>query len=214
MRANASRLMGNWVQKSSQTYIAGTPPPAEELQASAANSSKAADAGAAVGPIIKAGTIMFGVLDTTANSDNPGPLLGHLVSGPLKGARLMGTMRIAANSEGGTIQFNLMNVKGVPKSITVNAFAIDPGTARTALASRVNNHYLLRYGSLFAASLLEGVGKSVQKQGTSITTTGTQTSLQQAKLSPLEYAIVGLGEVGQEWGSAVKPQFALSLIHI
>ena len=44
----------------------------------------------------------------------------------------------------------------------IQAVAIDPQTARTALAGQINNHYLLKYGTLFASSFLQGVGSSLQ----------------------------------------------------
>jgi intracellular multiplication protein IcmE len=41
-------------------------------------------------PLIKAGTIIFGVLDTAVNSDYPDtPVLVTIVDGPYKGAKLL-----------------------------------------------------------------------------------------------------------------------------
>ena len=42
----------------------------------------------------------------------------------------------------------------------IDAFAIDLATARTALASDVDHHALERWGSLLAASFLEGYGNA------------------------------------------------------
>src|SRR5690606_31264355 len=39
---------------------------------------------------IKAGTVMFAVLETGINSDEVSPILATIVSGPLKGAKLLG----------------------------------------------------------------------------------------------------------------------------
>ena len=40
-------------------------------------------------PIIKAGTILFAVLDTKANSDRPGPIMATITMGNYKGARVL-----------------------------------------------------------------------------------------------------------------------------
>lgn len=82
--------------------------------------------------------------------------------------------------------------------------AIDPNTAKTALASSVDNHYMLRYGTLFATSFIGGLASAVQNAGASTTTsatTGTVSTMPQ--LNMMQKLLVGLGAVGQQFGAAM-----------
>ena len=45
-------------------------------------------------PISKAGDIHVAVLETGVNSDEPSPILAKIVSGPLKGTRLIGSINV------------------------------------------------------------------------------------------------------------------------
>lgn len=168
--------------------------------------------GAAKPAIIKTGDVVFAVLDTSINSDEPGPILATIVSGRLKGAKLIGSFNLPSNADKMVISFNTMSVPGSPKSVSINAFAIDPNTARTALASSANHHYLMRYGSLFAATFLEGFGNAFQSAGTTITIGGTgtvqQTTIQSGiGRSILENAVIGLATLGKNWGQVAQQQF-------
>ena len=76
-------------------------------------------------------------MDTSVNSDEQGPVLATIVSGKLKGAKLIGSFSgPSQNSDKITLSFNTMTIPGGSGSISINAYAIDPNTARTALAKR------------------------------------------------------------------------------
>jgi intracellular multiplication protein IcmE len=156
-------------------------------------------------PVIHAGEILFAVLDTSVNSDQPGPILATIVAGRFNGAKLIGSFTRPDNGDKLVISFNMMSVPGASKTTSINAYAIDPSTARTALASRVNHHYLSRYGSLFAATFIEGFGNAFQSAGTTVTIGGTggvttTTVANGVGRSVLENAVIGLSTVGQNWG--------------
>lgn len=157
---------------------------------------------------IKAGTIFYAVLETAVNSDEPGPVLATVVSGKYAGSRLIGGFKHQNQQESIIISFTKMSVPKRSKSIDVDAVAIDTETARTALASDVDHHYLLRYGSLFASSLLAGYGKAISQQGTTTVSplTGTTTT-STPPLDNQEKLLVALGQVGTEWGNQTKPYF-------
>lgn len=132
----------------------------------------------------KAGDILFGVMLTSVNSDNPGPILARIVSGPLNDAKIIGTINpasipVSANaprvSTSLILEFNLINIPGKRVSVPITAVAIDPKTANTGLATSVNRHNLLRYGTFFAANFLSGLGQaiSMQNQAKVITNNGT-----------------------------------------
>jgi polyhydroxyalkanoate synthesis regulator phasin len=155
-------------------------------------------------PLIKAGTILFAVLDTGVNSDYPdSPVMATIVQGPLKGAKLLGKLSIASGKERVSLNFNLMNMDSWMNARSVNAFAIDPDTARTVLASNVDYHYLKRYGALFASSFVSGYADAIMQSG-SVQTTGVfGTTSTTAALSPANKIAVGLGGIGKALSTAV-----------
>tara|TARA_R110002110_G_scaffold404606_1_gene623012 strand:+ start:9389 stop:10807 length:1419 start_codon:yes stop_codon:yes gene_type:complete len=158
--------------------------------------------------IIKAGTILFGVLDTAVNSDEPGPVLATIVHGKYKGAKLIGSIAHEARQERLLMNFETMTMTSRPTSMSVKVVAIDANTARTAVGSDVDKHYLLRYGSLFASSFMEGYAKAITEQGTTTVSplTGTTTT-QKPELSGKEEFLTALGEVGKRWGQQIRPLF-------
>ncbi len=50
----------------------------------------------------------------------------------------------------------IMNTEDWPSTKSVTAYAIDPDTAKTALATSVNNHYMTRFGATMATAFLQG----------------------------------------------------------
>ena len=163
--------------------------------------------------LLKTGDIIFAVLDTSVNSDQPGPILATIVSGQFKGARLIGSFNLPSNSDSLVISFNTMSVPGAAKSTSISAYAIDANTAQTALSSRADHHYLLRYGSLFASSFLEGFGNAFQSANTTVTIGGTAggdnvTVQNGIGRSALQNAVIGMATLGKSWGQAAQQQFS------
>lgn len=159
--------------------------------------------------VIKTGDIVFAVMDTSVNSDEPGPILATIVSGALKGSKLIGSFVLPANADKMVISFNTLSITGASKTMSVSAYAIDPNTARTALSSETDHHYLSRYGSLFASTFLEGFGNAFQSADTTITIGGTggttDTTVQNGiGRSALENAVIGLATVGKAWGQVAQ----------
>lgn len=154
---------------------------------------------------LKSGTILFAVLNTSVNSDEPGPIMATIVGNRLKGAKLLGTL--INQGQKVMLTFNVMTLPSEPASIPINAVAIDPCTARTALSSDTDNHYLLRYGSMFAASFMQGYGQVLQQSGAVVVSNGLNTVTNLPTLSPKQEALAALGTVGQTWGEAIRPLF-------
>src|SRR5262249_6481187 len=124
--------------------------------------------------VIKAGTIYFAVLDTAVNSDFPDtPVMATIVEGKYKGARVMGrivtTKGVTGQMDRVTLNFTIMNDDSWPRTKGITAYGIDPDTARIAIASSVNYHYLMRYGSIIATSFLQGYASAITNAGTSTT---------------------------------------------
>jgi polyhydroxyalkanoate synthesis regulator phasin len=159
-------------------------------------------------PIIKAGTIYFAILDTGVNSDFPDtPVMATIIAGPYKGAKLLGKVSINTNPTTQTadrvsLTFNLMNIESLPKSQAITAFAVDPQTARTVLASKVDYHYLLRYGSIMGSAFLSGYANAISNAGATTSTGIFGTTTTHPELSAASKLAVGLGQVGTTLGTA------------
>ncbi len=160
-------------------------------------------------PLIKAGTIIFGVLDTAVNSDYPdAPVLVTIVEGKYKGSKLLGKLTTAKSVSGQldriSLNFTLMNKDDWLKSKTVTAFAIDPDTARTVLASEVNYHYMLRYGAIMATSFVQGYATAIMTSASTSTTGIFGTSTTHPELSPSQKLATAIGQIGTNLGSTTQ----------
>lgn len=154
---------------------------------------------------IKAGTVAYAVLNTAVDSDYPDtPIMATVVQGPLKGAKLIGKLSLATGKDKVSINFTQIDKDGWPNTRSVSAFAVDPDTARTVMASNVDYHYLKRYGAIMATSFLSGYSSAITQAGTS--TTGIfGTSSEHPELSPTSKIAVGLGQIGTNLTSVVQP---------
>jgi intracellular multiplication protein IcmE len=147
-------------------------------------------------PIEKAGNILDAELVTSINSDEPSPVLAKVVAGKLKGATLIGSFTRVG--EKNLVQFNTISIPGLPNSQPISAVAIDPNTSRTALATDVNNHYLLKYGVLLASSFLSGYAQALQMANTTTTVgpLGGVTTTSNGNISSKQINEMALGQVG------------------
>lgn len=215
MLSAANQALAEWRTVSTQTYAAGNHEKTDGEHAYLAPERAAIVQNMPSieqGAIIKTGDILFAVMDTSVNSDEPGPILATIVSGKLKGTKLIGSFNLPSNGSKMVITFNTMSVPGAPKSTSISAFAIDPNTARTAISTRTNHHYLLRYGALFASSFLEGFGNAFQSANTTVTIGGTGggndvTVSNGVGRSTLDNAVIGLATVGKTWGQQAQQLF-------
>lgn len=212
MRSNASNLFANWVPPPLQQYQEAAPPKKKEEQQQQAAPEQLAEGKPGEekkpkGPTItlKAGTIIYGVLDAGVNSDENSPVLATVVMGKLKTSRLMGKFKLLRQRL--LISFDKMSIPWANASISVQVVAVDPETARTALAHHVNNHYFLRYGTLFASSFLSGLGNAIGQAGsqTSSGAGGVVTTFD--RLNPTEKFLVALGEVGTQYANVLGENF-------
>jgi intracellular multiplication protein IcmE len=209
MSTQAGELFSSWVPLPTQQY---TPGEEEKEITGGGGATGAAPTGAetqlaaASGDVYKAGTILFAVLDTGINSDEQSPVLATIVQGKLNGAKILGNFQRVEKKV--LLQFNMLSVPYLTGSVPINAVAIDQNTARTALATNVNSHYMLRYGNLFASAFVSGLGQAVQTSGSS-TQTGVNGSQQNffPKLNAGDKALVAIGNVGQQFGNVLGNLF-------
>ena len=199
MQSQAQQLLSAWGNN-----------PTQKIQETTIKSSSTGKGGSVSGrvnqktqgQVIKAGTILFAVLNTGINSDQQSPIMATIVNGDLKGSKLIGAFK--REDKKVVLSFTTLSVPSIRNSISVNAFAIDANTARTALADNVDNHYLLRYGALFSASFLSGLGKAIDTSGSTkidnffgVSTTHDTYNIGQTVAS-------ALGQVGDEFSNAAQ----------
>lgn len=221
MEAQSKAAFQAWNEISPQVFVAGDSSSANKDQGKDGDTNKdgkegSESAGGAKNVLVKAGTILFASLDTTVNTDEPGPIMATITQeGPFKGAKIIGDTQFAAQSAGNNrpekviLNFASLTSPEFPQTISIKGVAIDPDTARTALASDVDHHYLLRYGTLFASAFMTGYSKVITSQGTVQTTapaTGTTTTTT-PPLTGRNQVWAALGEVGKRVGDETKTFF-------
>lgn len=207
MSTQASQLFAAWVSPNQQ-YVAGTPE-LNRVGAGLDGAMSGSLAGAKAPPVVKAGTIMQAVLLTAVNSDEPGPVLAEIVQGKFKGARIMGTL--SNQGQKVLLSFNTLSIPKLSESVPINTVAIDENTARTALSSDTNNHYWLRYGTLFASAFIQGYGQSfinsAPNYNISLFPPTPSDQPNKSNLSPRDRIFVGLGQVGLQYSSVLRNVF-------
>lgn len=207
MSSQAGDLFAAWMPLPAQQFVQNAETGKGGVAASLEKGGAAAGAEAVNknANVIKAGSILFAVLDTGINSDEKSPVLATIVEGDLKGAKVLGSFERVDKRV--LLQFNTLSVAGLPASLPLNAVAIDPNTARTALADHVDNHYLLRFGMAFASSFASGVGQAIQNSSNSVqinTPTGEKINLK-GSMNATKAALTGLGEVGNRFSNLFAP---------
>ncbi len=207
MSTQANQLFSAWAPPSQQLIQGDTLSQQNpNIGNNGGNNAQVTGSGAASAPVfIKAGTVYYGTIDTAINSDEPGPVMATVVSGPYKGGRLLGTLTYQKQAV--MLSFNVLTLKDFPKSISVNVVAIDQNTARTGISTETDNHYLYRYGSIFAAAFIQGYGQAFQTSGSTITSNGLSTQSSTPDLSPSGKFFVALGNVGQQFNTQAQLAF-------
>jgi len=208
MMAQSQKLLQGWSQGSKQTMEAGVEP----KESAVAKGAGGAGAGAGRDDdsnedIVKAGSVMFATLDTSINTDETTPIMGTIVSGPYKGSKLVGEFKRVDKKV--MLTFNVLNVPSLRKTVPINAVAIDPNTARTAVGGQVNSHYLLRYGSLFASAFAAGLSDALMTANTQEIQSpfmGTTVRLGQP-LSAEQASLVAVGNVGRQYSNVMQQNF-------
>ncbi|WP_017377095.1 TrbI/VirB10 family protein [Piscirickettsia salmonis] len=205
MQSQLQGMVGDWDKASVQSSVVGQLP-AQSTTVGQQGQSTAANI------IEKSGAILFAVLDTQLNSDQPGtPVMATIVQGKFKDAKLLGSFK--REDDKLVISFDHMSLSALDHSISIKAYAINATTAQNALASDVDNHYLLRYGGLFASAFLQGFGEyfsdtsnSLCNGSTTCIVTSDQTSAATEKTSK-KAVYSGLGQVGTTLGQQAASEF-------
>ena len=201
--SQVNQLVSDWGPTSVQYYVAGSGDNISQIDSTGQGIVTSGQGNI----LAKTGDIMFAVLDTAVNSDEPGPVLATIISGELQGAKLIGSLSLPNNAQKLILSFNTLSLPEASQTISINAVAIDPNTARTALSDQTDNHYLLRYGSLFGSAFLEGFGRAFATQGTRVQNNDFGVIIEEAQRTFPENVAIGFGEVGRRVGNQMESVF-------
>ncbi len=127
--------------------------------------------------LLLAGEIEYGQLLIEANSDVPGPVLAQIMTGPLKGGRLLGNF----TPQDDVLTLNFTTLVFNDDTLSVNAIALDPSTTLPGVASHVDKRYLQRIVFPAAAAFLTGIAEAIAESGTTTVTVEGETVTQESE---------------------------------
>lgn len=164
--------------------------------------------------LIPAGTIEYGQLMIEANTDAPGPIMAQIVSGPLRGSRVIGNFQ--STDEYLILNFGMVVIDGI--NYPVQAVAVDPGTTLPGLITEIDRRYFRRVILPMAASFVEGLTRAISESGTTTVfidgntvsqSTSDKTSRQEAA-SGIEEAGRALSDILDEEASRTRPMLRVA----
>lgn len=112
--------------------------------------------------IIPTGEIEYAQTLIEANSDIQGPVLAQMLTGPLKGSRLIGTFSVA-EEDYLIVTFTTAVLNG--KEYAISATALDPDTSLGGMATDVDHRYFRRIVMPAAAAFVKGFATAVAETG-------------------------------------------------
>ncbi len=159
------------IQGEITSLTAGYKPPIKQVYVKGNASSTSSNANAGTPgrlPLYKKGSIIYAVISNDVNTDEPGPVLAKITSGPLTGATLIGTAQPGTEwSKGMNVNFNTITLPFTSRSQSISASAVDPEKLTASIASSVNHHYLLKYGTMFLSGVLSSASGATSSAGSS-----------------------------------------------
>jgi intracellular multiplication protein IcmE len=158
-------------------------------------------------PFIGAGEAFYCQFNFGINTDaSSKDVVGTCLQGKLKGATVIGKYQPSPDNAADadvSVTFDKLRIPGKATQ-AITAIAVNEETLTSGLADEVNDHSLKKFGGLFVASMLRGMGKaaSIVTGQTTTTTSGAQT-VQTTSVDPLSTSRqvqISLGEVGVSAG--------------
>lgn len=156
--------------------------------------------------LIPAGEIDYAQTLLEANSDIPGPVMATLLSGPLKGSRIIGSFNKVEDYL--TLKFERVVIG--KRDYPIDAVAIDPETSLPGMATDVDHRYFKRIVLPAAAAFVEGFASAIAESGRTdvtvsstgetITETSDNASKDQKVATGVEEAGSKIGEILDEMG--------------
>ena len=153
--------------------------------------------------ILPAGSIEYAQILTAVSTDAPGPVLAQIVSGPLQGARALGTFDVTYNYL--VLNFETVVIDGVDYS--AEAVALDPKTTLPGVVTNIDRRYMTRVVLPAAAEFVEGFADALARSGqTTVSVTGdtvTETNSTD-DLDTDEAVAAGVEEAGERFAEAFE----------
>lgn len=164
--------------------------------------------------ILPAATIEYGQLLIEANTDAPGPVLAQIVSGPLRGSRVLGSF--TSTNEYLTLNFSQLVLDGI--SYQVEAIAIDPGTTLPGLITEIDRKYFTRIVLPMAAEFISGLADAISESGStsvfisdsSVTQSTSDKDSRQEVASGVSEAGDRLSKILEKEGDGAKPMLRVA----
>lgn len=204
MKSQVNLLVTSWQPGAAKTYeIYASKEGVGSAPGAGSQNPDSGQNGPASPPLAKAGDLQCGQVDTAVNTDEPGPVLATIwQEGKLKKTKLLGKAENGQNGGKPTLHFTTANIPGVSGAQTVDAYAVDPFTSRTALATAVDNHYIERYGTFLASAFVEGYGSAVIQGGQNqqLVASPSGTVVQTDALNNKQIISAAFGNVGKKVG--------------
>jgi len=153
--------------------------------------------------LIPAATVEYAQLVTEANTDAPGPILAQILSGPLRGSRMLGTFESTERYL--TLNFNTIVTDGI--SYPANAVAMDPDTSLPGVITEIDNRYFKRIILPAAAAFVEGLGEAISDSGTtSVFIEGDTVTETTSDRDSREEAASGIAEAGEAFAEILDEE--------
>lgn len=153
--------------------------------------------------LLPAGEIAYATLLIEANTDAPGPILAQILSGPLKGGKLIGAFEEQRNFL--TLNFSTLVLNEV--SLGVSAVAVDPNTTLPGFATEINRRYLARVLLPAAAAFVTGFTEAVAETGrTTITIEGDTVAEDTEDADSEQEIATGFSELGEELSEIIDEE--------
>ena len=164
--------------------------------------------------LLPAGEIEYAQLLIEANTDAPGPVLAQIMSGPLKGSRIIGSF--SEQRDFLTLTFSTL-VMG-DETLSINAIALDPATTLPGVATEVDRRYLSRIAlpaaaafiTEFTATLAETARTTVSVDGDVVTEEVTEADTDEAVAAGISSAGETLGEFIEEEADSIQPMIRVA----
>ncbi len=153
--------------------------------------------------IIPAGKIYYGQLLLEANSDTPFMVMAELVSGPLKGWKILGQFEVMEDAEMLAITFDkAVNDEG--KQYSVSAIMLNPDTGLPAMRTDIDRRYFRRVILPAAAEFIEGYAQAIEDSGATTVVVSGDTVTEGSEESTDEQEVAaGIASVGTELGEII-----------
>lgn len=156
------------------------------------------------------GDLLYAVVDTGVNSDVPSAVMATIVQGKHKKSRLLG--KFQRFEERLVLAFTrIIPPSGEGRDIQIEAYAVDPETTESSVASSVDTHFFSRWGGLIASAFLEGLADAKKFSGAQSTVyggyNGTTDQMVWNNYSLEDQMWIAAGKVGEKSSKIFEKNF-------